>query len=590
MTQRLLSNYLLVISIVCAAVLRVVVPWGVVFRNGQVVFTEVDTYYFMHVVDEYIKTGASVVNAQGVNYIVVPLLIKIIAFLSFGQAGWVSTVAAFVPAICGVLLVIPVYFVLKKMFGIWAGALGAMLVATLQGDLLARTSLGFTDHHCLEALLPIVALCCIVYALKDKMWLTLVAGISLGLYALAWRGAALFLTGMCLFMVVQSIISHYNKQKSTNVYWVLFGTSFVALCIYALRPIDSLTNLYVLALLFSCLLPIVLYWLSRITDKLPFVFYPVMLAVVGGATLFLLWVVMPDNFSVIVSIYPGLAAPASGITTATEEARSSFLILWNSMGVVFIFGMMGLVVMMLREGLKDNSILFVVIWTLFTFALALIMRRFIQYVAPMMVISTAYLVVKLAKGLIDKAKSNDGRKVVVSSVVIFCCFFMLVPNTVASVKQNLVAPSSPTTAWLQACNWIRYNTPDTKDYTVLAWWDYGYWILQISKRNEVCDPGGGNRVGVAACFTSTNSEEATKMAKQFGARYIIIDYATVGFIWGNIQYAVGSKTEVGDSFAGKLWNEEDTGYWDKVWESTVKYGKDAQVKIFKARSDYGKTE
>ncbi|GAG61889.1 unnamed protein product, partial [marine sediment metagenome] len=80
----------------------------------------------------------------------------------------IDTVAAYFPAVLGAITVIPVYFLGKVICGRMAGLIVAGLVAILGGEWLARSSLGFTDHHVLEVLLTTTALMFLVMAIKGK--------------------------------------------------------------------------------------------------------------------------------------------------------------------------------------------------------------------------------------------------------------------------------------------------------------------------------------------------------------------------------------------------------------------------------------
>ena len=78
----------------------------------------------------------------------------------------VDVVGAYVPPVLGALTVVPVYVLGRELFsrnaGLWAG----FMVAVMPGQLLQRSVLGFTDHHCAEVLLSTTALMFVVLALK----------------------------------------------------------------------------------------------------------------------------------------------------------------------------------------------------------------------------------------------------------------------------------------------------------------------------------------------------------------------------------------------------------------------------------------
>ena len=603
MTAKLLSNYLLLISILSAAVLRVVVPWGVVFKDGGVVFTEVDPYYYMRLADTIIRHWQSnvadpymmgMVN-QSSNVVFAWLL----SVISTGNPAWLDATAAFVPAVCGVALVVVVYLLGKKLFGLWAGVVGAVMVCTVQGYMLARTSLGFVDHHCLEILLSMGVLCAIVYALKGKAWVAIIAGLLLGAYIIIWSGSPLLLMALCIYTVVQSVINHVARNTDTHFYLVMFTVSFIAMCVFVFAPVTSEMS-YVVVVLFSAVLPLLLYAVSRVMSKLPVVAYPACLVVGGALVVGTAWVVMPDVFGVVQSGLQSLTSGGVGIVSETQGL--TFENMWGNLGVISVFGLLGLVVMAFKESWKDGSVAVVVVVSVVMLVVSYSMRRFMYYVEPLMVVCCAYLVVKLVTGLI-KDKTEEIKFVSIVCAVVFCGAFIVVPNTVAAVRQNSINGFAPPTAWREACSWMRYNTEEPfgngnyyysvyKDgdigqgYRVLSWWDKGYWVVRMAHRPVVANPGGGNIQLTCAILLDGNVDDAMVLIKQAKIKYVMLDYAMVGIEWDKI----GGKAVVEQTFIGQMWNNDNTKDWNKVWQSKEMYGDVAQVKVYKIRSDYGKAE
>lgn len=561
------------VSIVIATVLRIVVPWNVVFRAGQVVFTEVDPYYFMNIADKIIKHPQ--IGADPFS--------QIISILSFGNIEWVDTVGAFLPAVCGVLLVVPVFFMAKKLFGMWAGVAGALFVATIQGDVLARTSLGFTDHHCLEILLPVSVMCCIVYAVKKNFHFTWLAGLLLGLYACTWKGAPIFELMLCVYIIVQSIINHFKRDGDDKIYWIMFGTNFVALCMFFLWGVYLPWSAYIFTLVISTALPVVLYGLVKLTTGLKVRIYLICLVEIGMAIGAAIYSIAPDIFRIITEGMQVILISGEGykLSSATEEQYMSFQMLWNNLGMISVFGLIGLMLLFVKEDIKDSGIVLLIIWGITVIFLSVMMRRFMVYLAPVMCITCAYIVVKLVMMQI-KDKKEEFKVVMISCAVVFCCAFMVVPNSIASVKQNSSIGFAPSTAWIKACDWLKHDDSGyIREYSkVLSWWDYGYWIIRMGQKDVVCNPGGGRRNEVALCLMSIDEDSAMVVIKKFKVRYIVMDYTMVGLKWSVIEAQAGLIANVNDCFAGQLWDSDKLGQWVKVWESGEKYNKDAQVKIF----------
>ncbi len=592
--------YILSGIVVLSILIRFVIPWNVVFRNSGIIFTEVDPYFHLRLADTIIHNWQANVYDPYLNMNIGlnPILAWIVSFLSFGNTEWLDNIAAPFPAICGVLLIVPVYFISRKLFGNITGLWSALLVATVQGDMLSRTSLGFFDHHCLEILLTISIVCCIIYAVQKNMHFIWLGGVLLGFYFLIWVGAPIFLAVIDIYLIVQSIINHKNRIDDLRIYWVVFGVNLIALCVFAMFPATStgFYSIYLIVLALSTLLPLALYMLFKLTENST-ITYVITLIIVGFIGITILYFFFYGTFSFILS---GLRA-ITGIAEdfISEEQHMTFQVLYNNIGMISVFGLIGLVLMVVKG--SKNSVLLIV-WTLVAIVLAIFQRRFIYYLTPALCITCAYIIVLLSEGLINKYKSYEGKVVVIAAVCIFCLSIILVPNSIAGIKQNSSSITAPTNAWLNACEWLKDNTelPYTGSsnyyysiynknegngrisYRTLSWWDYGYWIVRMAQRPVLCSPGGGDTAKVAEILLSENYNKSE--IDRLKVKYIVLDYTMIGLKYSNIQSMTSVKDGVNNTFMYRLWNEKENS-WGKCWESKEKYNKDSQVKIFERRMD-----
>ena len=80
--------------------------------------------------------------------------------------------------------------------------------------------------------------------------------------------------------------------------------------------------------------------------------------------------------------------------------------------------------------------------------------------------------------------------------------------------------------------WVKNNTeptsnyllPENKpEYAIMSWWDYGNWIVYIAERPVVCNNFQAGAIDAAKFFTAQAEEDAIKIAKKRGVKYIITD-------------------------------------------------------------------
>jgi len=117
--------------------------------------------------------------------------------LGFGKpSDWlIDQVGAWLPAILGALLPIPLYFLARRLFGESAARWTAIATAGVPGALVWTSHLGVPDHHVAECLLSVCALVALRAAVEStgsqRLWRTAVCGLPFGIY-LCVRPAGIF--------------------------------------------------------------------------------------------------------------------------------------------------------------------------------------------------------------------------------------------------------------------------------------------------------------------------------------------------------------------------------------------------------------
>ncbi|MDD4249030.1 MAG: STT3 domain-containing protein, partial [Methanosarcina sp.] len=215
------------ISCIVALYIRTLPKAGVFLSNGFVRFGGNDPWYHLRNVESILHNfphmlwfDAYTTYPFGTNQVFAPLydmfLATIIWILGAGNPSQdlIYKVSAYYPSFLGALVLIPTYFAAKWIFDDRRiGLLAVIILAVQPGQFLSRSMIGFNDHHIAETLLSTVTAMFFVMSLnmagksgitfkkiKDKEFgslkpalpYLLLTGLSLGAYALAWKGALFF--------------------------------------------------------------------------------------------------------------------------------------------------------------------------------------------------------------------------------------------------------------------------------------------------------------------------------------------------------------------------------------------------------------
>lgn len=623
--------------------LRVGVPFDFVFRDGYVVLTEVDPYAHMRLVDSVILNHFNTITID--PYIsdtvtIRPLLAWVVSAFTFIFSGFdwgnitqqmADTVGAWLPAICGVLLIVPVYIITRKVFSQWAALLASVIVAIIPGELIARTSLGFTDHHSLEILLSLLVIMFLVLAMRSKFLYAIGAGVCLGLYMLNWAGAPIILVVLCGYVLIQSIVSHLRGQNNSKLFKVMLLAVGIATALYAMFDTTVYQwQLYYLALGITLALPAALWLMWRFTRQYHKAIYP-MVTVFGLGLLVVVFVLfMPETADMVLKNV-ALVAPTSGAGLSIVETQPlNVPILWGNFMIAGILAVVGLVFMVYDAyDDSDPSKVLIAVWCVAMFLLAVLQRRFVYYLAPVVAILAGYIcwlgIRRLARKKLSRAESRrrgssveyKGMVFALSSIAIIV--LLIIPLARASARQESQHPFAPTTAWIETLEAVRANTPepvnetyyyklyDKQDemictgndieriaalkevypdaYRVLSWWDYGHWIVRIAQRPVVCSPAGGFTQRAASFFVSQDEGSACKILDELGVKYIVIDYMmpTMKFyampLWAGVDIK-DSSPEHYNSMVYRLYFGEEFEHIKFVYQSSIKIQEHSQVKVF----------
>ena len=258
--------------------IRVVLPYNTVFKD-TVRFASDDAVFHMRLVENAlfgehfphrIFFDAYTHFPYGDYLHFAPLYDQILIFgtwlIGFGSPTreLMEAAGAFYPAILGALVVFPAYIIGRELCNKYAGFLAAVLVATLPGQFLQRSIIGFTDHHVGEVFFSTIAVMFLILAIKKAKeeipdgtvlkWLTpsewlrsrntpflCYAGAILVLFQVMPLGWWVFIS-FVLFLLALVIFSLWQNPNSYVFYTVLAG---MALGFYMLTWIAGLFFVFI---------------------------------------------------------------------------------------------------------------------------------------------------------------------------------------------------------------------------------------------------------------------------------------------------------------------------------------------------------
>jgi oligosaccharyl transferase (archaeosortase A-associated) len=514
----------LIVAALFSFYLRAIIPWKAVFVGKNVIFSsESDAWYHMMLAKgtvinlqrlwfdpmTYFPHGTSLHFGPFNSWAIT--ISSYIFGLGHPSMHLVEVIGAFLPAILGVLLVFPVYFIGKEIGGKSCGLVSALIVAVLPGQLLSRTTLGFSDHHAAEILFSTLTMMFLLLALRTGKGMTMsallkgwssykmplaysaLAGISLGLYIDAWSSGFLFEGIILLFILLQSIVDHV---KGKNVeYLGISGaiTFFVAMLLVLpfVKPYYGFNHyLYGLfqptILLLGVVAVIIFSILSKFFKEkgLNSYYYPGALAVIAVLSTLILSLAAPQFTRPlftglnIFQIKTGGAATVGEISPLLyyqgELSWTSVLSNFPALGNIVVLssfflalaGMMLILWRYIKNQRPSDLLLFT--WSIMILVMTLAQNRFAYYYGINIALLTGFLAFWLMQrgGVTDTDNDieyekdpvkflTSNWKIIISALLIFVFLIYPALSTSKIVAQYASGPDSD---WLTSTAWLENNT------------------------------------------------------------------------------------------------------------------------------------
>jgi len=541
---------LLTIIFAIALYIRAVLPYKSVFlADGTVRFGGNDPWYHMRIVDYILHNYPHTLTYDAFTEFPYghfqhygPLYDQAIAFISIvlglghPSAHLVSTVGAYFPTVLGALVVIPVYFIGKRLHNRGTGLLAALIIATLPGQFLSRSLLGFTDHHVAETLFSTATILFLMLAFRSaraqnlsfsditKDWhvikypllYALLAGLAYAAYQLCWTGAILF--GLIIMLSATIIcIAEHIKGNSTEYIAIVGAIAFGLEALLILPWIHpelgfsgNYSLLHVTTSIIAIIALVLMYIISKELNRrdLNRYYYPAVLVagvLVGFVVLSLISPAMTStiegSLTTVFTVREGGASTVAEITSmlTTNDVldigryakfpryAGEPSMVYGNFGSCFYISLLGIMVLgyyVLRRW-KPEDILMLV-WTLVILLSIYGQNRFAYYYAVNVALLSAYFGTKLIGftgfnyeekvGRVDDIpqflKKNIGYVVL---AIILVAVLVYPWGPAANTLNQAKYSGGPGSQWYNSLEWMRYNTPDpAPDPTVFSY--YGPYV------------------------------------------------------------------------------------------------------------------
>jgi len=574
--------------LVAAGGIRVWGPRAEVFTPDGVSLLEPDGWYHLRLIESQVRnfpfrvTHDPYASPDGMFVPIAPLFDTVIATAAVvtggtaASADHIARVAAIVPPIAGVLAVALVFLLGRLAFGRRAGLLAAALTAILPGHFLDRTLLGYVDHHALEVLLALAVLLAFGReALRaadgtGAPWRTtarraLWPGSALGLYLLAWGSGAFLVAALAVWLVVHALLDDHRRHDDGGLVRVAGGASLVA-CAWVIAFQHPDMHRYGSQLIATMGLAGLCLAIDRVRvvtrgrgGAWPLIAVGGVLAAASAIALALM---APRLFDALL-IDAGRFVPAPE-RMGVLEARPLFLFSgewsawqpWRFFRTGFYVGAPALVLLLIASIRRRRPAgLLVAVWGLLMLAATIGQNRFGYYLVPALALGAGWLGAWVLDwgGVPEQGRPEVTRRASMPFArelsVVAVAGIAFGPNLVPAL--NTTVRGTPLTApWREATTWLREATPEpfgdagyyvarydrdprVADYTVMAWWDYGYWLLQQGRRVPVANPTQSGAAVAARFFSALDEREALALLDRVRARYVVVDF--------EVPYSIGAS-------------------------------------------------
>ncbi len=414
--------------------LRIIRPWHAVF-SWTTILGGNDPWYYYRLIINCIHNFPNRIWFDAFTYYPYGSYVHFGPFLVYTSAiasilagahtpAQVRSVIAFIPTIGGTLLALPVYLLTREIFGKKAGAFAAFLVVIVPGQLLARSILGFNDHHVWETFWMVTSLALYAYSLNvwrdrdaienlrsKRVIAPVLAGIAFGSYLDTWAPGFILAPIITLYVFLLYLAGRWikgDKSNSALAGAVMFAVAALVYLPFAFHYPGFSEVCYspfqlLVVLAFSAVL-VIFYLIERFQKIKSLPEYTVPATIVGSTAIvaIIALTISPRFVHDLMSVL-GVLRPRGGALTVAEMqpfftmgGQFSFIPAWLNFGMTFFFAIPGYIcaIYWLYRKRKDVYLL-ILVWATVMFVALCGQNRFAYYFGAVTAIFSAVFLVYL---------------------------------------------------------------------------------------------------------------------------------------------------------------------------------------------------
>ncbi len=495
--------------------------WENFIVNGKVLFRGNDPWYHyrsvQYTVNNYPQTmpfdpwtyfpNGTASSQFGTFFDQIMATIALVVGLGSPSNELVRKVVLVSPALFGTLVLIPAYFIGRRLGGRFGGVMGVAILAFAPDGLLSRSVAGFSDHHVAEALFQALAVLAIMVALsvaqrekpvyelladrefdalRKPLGYSMLAGVAIAAYLWTWPPGVILLGILGVFFAIH--LSAEVVRGNSPEHTALVGA--VALTTAGLLQLPPLATLEISATARSLLQPglafgvafgcVFMTWLFREWEArdISKVAYPGAVLGILVALAAVTWLVLPGIFNYFVDqvlrVIGFQTSPTAG-TVGEAQPLDSPQTLYSFYRLAIVTAVTGFGLIIIRQLLSRDppaEELLVAIWFVFLVAATFTQARFSYYLAVPVAGLTAVTIGAVMEPLGSLKEATDVEPyevmTVVSVVLIVLAPMFIGPGLAVSSasmdRAGDAARPGGVVGWTDSLDWMENNTPAEGQY------------------------------------------------------------------------------------------------------------------------------